>query len=296
MVLARRSDSDLSQFLALAVDGLCAGGGSASGQEELSRPLLAQLVTSAGALLQLGVACPGWEAWASNYLELLLSMVWRYEAGPVPGAVLSGLKGVAAAMPAQVLRDGGRIADLAGKAAAWAMGLDGELREAATEVVLLLARKREGVLRKLVEKESLQPQQKGRMGFVDDCNQQPDISFGFDVNEERAARWRQRAAAVEPPSSSTSLSLAPPGRGFGAPSIFGGSGASTFRGSGAPIAGGPGASSVFGGSGASAFDSLGASAFRGSAALQCGSHLGLWGAKQLGPRLLRQELRLCWPC
>lgn len=189
-VLAGRSDSDLGQFLTLAVGGLCAGGGSASSQEGLSRPLLAQLVTSAGALVQLGVACPGWQAWACDYMELLMNVVWD---GPVAAAALGGLKGVAAAMPGQALRDGGRIGDLAAEAAAWAVGLDGELREAAREVVLLLARKREGVLRLGVE-ESLQPQQ---TGSVEDWNQQADISFGFDVNEELLSA--EVAAEVLPP-------------------------------------------------------------------------------------------------
>ena len=104
--LAETNHPELGKFVALAVGGLSAGGGGAWGGlrvQGLEGALLAQVVRGAGALVRLGARCPGWEGAATDYLELVVAVAGRGR-GPVVGAVLAGLGGVAAVVPPRALR------------------------------------------------------------------------------------------------------------------------------------------------------------------------------------------------
>jgi len=158
--LAEANDAVLGRFIALSVAGLCAGGGGAWGGlkvEGLEKALLAQLVRGTGSLVRLGVRSPGWEAVATDFLELLVALAGRGH-GEVEGAVVGGLAAVVALLRPSALREGSRLGELLLEAVAWAGGLEGDLGEAGKQVaVALTCRKQEAI--KMEMEESLQPRE-----------------------------------------------------------------------------------------------------------------------------------------
>jgi len=158
--LAEANDAVLGRFIALSVAGLCAGGGGAWGGlkvEGLEKALLAQLVRGTGSLVRLGARSPGWEAVATDYLELLVALAGRGH-GEVEGAVVGGLAAVVALLQPTALREGSRLGELLLEAVGWAGGLEGDLGEAGKQVALALTcRKQEAI--KMEMEESLQPRE-----------------------------------------------------------------------------------------------------------------------------------------
>jgi len=159
--LAEANDAVLGRFIALSVAGLCAGGGGAWGGlkvEGLEKALLAQLVRGTGSLVRLGARSPGWEAVATDYLELLVALAGRRGNGEVEGAVVGGLAAVVALVRPTALREGSRLGELLLESVAWAGGLEGDLGEAGKQVALALTcRKQEAI--KMEMEESLQPRE-----------------------------------------------------------------------------------------------------------------------------------------
>ena len=115
-----------SQKRSVSLTGLCAGGGGAWGGlkvEGLEKALLAQvlskmvfnqlfnvsqLVRGVGSLVRLGARSAGWEAVATDYLELLVALAGRGH-GEVEGAVVGGLAAVVALLQPTALREGSRF-------------------------------------------------------------------------------------------------------------------------------------------------------------------------------------------
>ena len=60
-----------------------------------------------GSLVRLGARCLGWEAVATDYLELLVALAGRGH-GEVEGAVVGGLAAVVALLQPTALREGSR--------------------------------------------------------------------------------------------------------------------------------------------------------------------------------------------
>ena len=60
-----------------------------------------------GSLVRLGARSPGWEAVATDYLELLVALAGRGH-GEVEGAVVGGLAAVVALLKPTALREGSR--------------------------------------------------------------------------------------------------------------------------------------------------------------------------------------------
>ena len=69
---------------------------------------VSQLVRGTGSLVRLGARSPGWEAVATDYLELLVALAGRGH-GEVEGAVVGGLAAVVALLQPTALREGSRF-------------------------------------------------------------------------------------------------------------------------------------------------------------------------------------------
>ena len=67
-----------------------------------------QLVRGTGSLVRLGARSPGWEAVATDFLELLVALAGRGH-GEVEGAVVGGLAAVVALLRPSALREGSRF-------------------------------------------------------------------------------------------------------------------------------------------------------------------------------------------
>ena len=62
-----------------------------------------------GSLVRLGARSPGWEAVATDYLELLVALAGRRGQGEVEAAVVGGLAAVVALVRPTALREGSRF-------------------------------------------------------------------------------------------------------------------------------------------------------------------------------------------
>ena len=69
---------------------------------------ITQLVRGTGSLVRLGARSPGWEAVATDFLELLVALAGRGH-GEVEGAVVGGLAAVVALLRPSALREGSRF-------------------------------------------------------------------------------------------------------------------------------------------------------------------------------------------
>ena len=109
---------------------------------------ISQLVRGTSSLVRLGSQSPGWEAVATDFLELLVALVGHGH-GEVEGAVVGGLAAVVAHVRPSALREGSRcrqfrtshnqtilsrLGELLLEAVAWAGGLEGYLGEAGKQV------------------------------------------------------------------------------------------------------------------------------------------------------------------